>query len=592
MSTIDTFAGRSSPTFVSALKPEADYKAYEPNRKPRPIKSGHFVPVRPNPLPSPKLVSVSQAMCEELELSPEECREDQRFIRWASGDVDALPGLSSVTWATPYALSIYGNEMTNNCPFGTGEGYGDGRAFSIAEVLVNGKRWEVQLKGGGQTPFCRGGDGRAVLRSSVREFLVSEAMKALRVETTRALSLVTSQSETVRRAWYSGKQHAPADVTLHPEFKSLPPEYQKVLVEQTLTRAKEPDIVVHEPTAITARVSPSFIRVGHVELFSRRTRTGDEDKLKDLEAFVQHLFEREFPEVEGDTFQDRILAMLVESSKRIATLTADWVRVGFVQGNFNSDNCLVAGRTMDYGPFGFIEQFEPLWNMWVGGGSHYGFLNQPAAGSKNFTSLVNAVSPLLDPANRLKALEISDLHEDYAIHLVSVIWMQKLGLSEWTESSASLMGELLGLMESTKADYTLFWRNLSYIPEKYTSTSEVSHTMLGDVFYCTLSKEQALNWDTWLSRWISLLGVDVSMNGLEISTAMKLVNPKFVPREWMLVVAYTAAKAGDYSALEEMAQVFKSPYTEQSSCISSKYFTKSPSTAADGIGIGGTSFMT
>ena len=260
--------------------------------------------------------------------------------------------------------------------------------------------------GAGTTPFSRGFDGRAVLRSSVREFLVSEAMYHLGVPTTRALSLVVSQTEKVQRVWYS---------------------------QDVCNPTRGPNVLIQEPTAITCRVSPSFLRVGHVQLFERRVKKSQKEnlaQLRELFMIVRHCIFREYPEVvkrkscreidldriaecdpnwriwkgEGQKdqlvvsleWQQAILDMLREASTRFAALLANWIRVGYCQGNYNSDNSLVGGRTMDYGPFGFIEKFSPLWNCWVASSPVYGFLNQPNAGHMNFGSFAKAVLPLLD----------------------------------------------------------------------------------------------------------------------------------------------------------------------------------------------------
>jgi uncharacterized protein YdiU (UPF0061 family) len=185
-----------------------------------------------------------------------------------------FPGISQqrmslcvkVGWATGYALSIYGTEYTHQCPFGTGNGYGDGRAISVFEGVFNGQRWEMQLKGGGSTPYCRGADGRAVLRSSVREFLAQEYMHALGVPTTRSLTLYVSKSETVARPWYSQDAHS-----------------------------TDPDIMVDNPVAISTRVAPSFLRVGQLELFARRVRGNAHQRaLEELRMMVSHLIDREY----------------------------------------------------------------------------------------------------------------------------------------------------------------------------------------------------------------------------------------------------------------------------------------------------------
>lgn len=168
----------------------------------RQVFSGHYVPVTPTPLPDPELVAHSSSLFRELGLS-NALAHDETFLRFFAGDLSvARAPMRPVGWATGYALSIYGTEYIQQCPFGTGNGYGDGRAISMFEGLFKGRHWEMQLKGAGPTPYCRGADGRAVLRSSVREFLAQELMHALGVPTSRSLTLVVSRVETVRRAWY------------------------------------------------------------------------------------------------------------------------------------------------------------------------------------------------------------------------------------------------------------------------------------------------------------------------------------------------------------------------------------------------------
>ena len=219
----------------------------------REVKSGHYVEVEPTPLPKPHYVIHSRRFFNELNL-PESLAREEAFMQFFTGNptvaVDSANAgietqrIRTSGWASGYALSIYGQEMVQNCPFKTGNGYGDGRAISVLEVLLaKDQRWEFQLKGGGTTPYCRGGDGRAILRSSIREFLVSEAMAELGVPTTRALCLYVSQSETISRPWYS------------PNAKT-----------------QDPDRMVNEPAAITTRVAPSFLRVGQLELFGRRAK--------------------------------------------------------------------------------------------------------------------------------------------------------------------------------------------------------------------------------------------------------------------------------------------------------------------------------
>ena len=236
---------------------------------PRQVFSGHYVPVTPTPIENPEYITHSPSFFRELGFA-ESLAESPDFVRMFSGDLTQVPEpLRKVGWATGYALSIFGTEYIQQCLFKTGNGYGDGRAVSVLETVIKGKRWEMQLKGGGRTPYCRGADGRAVLRSSVREFLAQEYMHALGVPTSRALSLYVSKTESVDRPWYS------------------PGSY-----------LKDPDVLISEAVAISTRVAPSFIRVGQLELFSRRARHNEHpNAMAELKMIVLHLIDREYADV-------------------------------------------------------------------------------------------------------------------------------------------------------------------------------------------------------------------------------------------------------------------------------------------------------
>ena len=403
----------------------------------RPVYNGHYVSVKPNPLLNPRLVIHSPDMAAELNLSANDVDSDE-FVKYFSGDVYGAfktkkesndengdekknDTIDIKTWATPYALSIMGTRYTSNCPFGTGDGYGDGRAISIGEVAVANTshphaspRYELQLKGAGPTPFCRGADGRAVLRSSIREFLASEAMHYLGIQTTRALSLIVSENgNTSQRPWYSDRNKKSVPSIDDPRLAKYSLEERKQIVFQLNAQSKnDPDIMIEEPNAITCRVAPSFVRVGHLDLFARRATKNVLDdntkpdkttnEFKELEELVWHACFREFPSTCYEPFREKddILSasknLLEHSMEGIATMVAGWVRVGFAQGNFNADNCLVAGRTMDYGPFGFMDEYHPLFAKWTGSGDHFGFLNQINAGFANFAMLVSSVMPIIE----------------------------------------------------------------------------------------------------------------------------------------------------------------------------------------------------
>ncbi len=382
--------------------------------------SGHYVRVTPEALPSPRLVAVSEDMLRQLGLGKEGAREEM-FAKIFSGDVGVLQGLQGHCWATPYALSIYGQELYDNCPFGSGNGYGDGRAISVGEFIGDGgKRWELQLKGAGRTPFCRGADGRAVLRSSVREFIASEAMHHLGVETTRALSLVVSETGTVVRPWYKACGRPKAE---------------------------------ESQVAITTRAATSFIRVGQVELYGRRGGEGRQE----LEALLKHLIKREYSEQVDSplSFPEQLLQMARAFGTRLTKLAADWLRVGFTQSNFNSDNCLMTGRTMDYGPFGFIEKFTPFWNMWHNSGDHFGFMNQPKAAMVNYRSFLSSLEGILSPEQLHQTMQ---QYAQTSQETLDTMWKRKMGTSSYEKG---LHQQLMKLLESSEADYTLFWRTLS-----------------------------------------------------------------------------------------------------------------------------------
>ncbi|MCP9800246.1 YdiU family protein [Synechococcus sp. RedBA-s] len=493
------------------------------DHRPRQVFSGHYVPVTPTAIPEPEVVAHSRTLFNELGLSDALAHDDQ-FRRLFSGDITvAQEPMRPVGWATGYALSIYGSEYIQQCPFGTGNGYGDGRAISVFEGVFNGKRWEMQLKGGGPTPYCRGADGRAVLRSSVREFLAQEFMHALGVPTSRSLTLVVSRSETVRRPWYS------------PNSSSF-----------------DPDILVDNPAAITTRVAPSFLRVGQLELFARRARSGAHpDALNELRMIVAHLIERNYREEidPGLEFSDQVVKLAGLFRDRLTSLVAHWMRVGYCQGNFNSDNCAAGGYTLDYGPFGFCELFDPQFQPWTGGGEHFSFFNQPVAAEANYQMFWSALRPLLEGDTQALA-RLDQIREGFAGAMqqeIEAMWASKLGLISY---DAALVNELLELMVASKVDYTIFFRRLSAIPEQLSALKES--------FYLPSSEQLDGQWTQWLQRWRHQVTISGDLSAT--SAAMKRVNPAVTWREWLIAPAYEQAAQGDYSLVRELQEVFSHPY--------------------------------
>jgi uncharacterized protein YdiU (UPF0061 family) len=708
--TLLAFARHADFSWLSQLEPDPETEDHYPNKTSRQVKSGHYVVVRPTPLPKPTCAIASENMLTALGMTLEEAKTE-RFASFFSGGGGKVGGsgeypskeikeMAAQSWCTPYALSIYGQEMVGNCPFKNGNGYGDGRAISVAEVLIpssiggvhtgqwldaasdiggatadgsGAQRWELQLKGGGTTPFARGADGRAVLRSSVREFLASEAMHALGVSTTRALSLVISGEEKVQRPWYSNSSVEPPSLD-DPRLARFPLEMRKMLIQQFMEQGADPDIMVDNVAAITTRVATSFTRVGHIELFARRARgMKSHTAMIQLQQIVDHVMLREYPaETETSEFRGKsceecpakLLCFLTAAVERFGKLAASWIRVGFCQGNFNSDNCLVGGRTMDFGPFGFIEKYQRNWNMWSGGGDHFSFMNQPSAAFKNFETLANAVLVLFeknqDGSTELAIRQLVSRAEAIMHNEMHNAMRQKLGLSDvsWTQGGGSeLWRRLETLLHDTAADWTLFWRELPCVLEVSTAGDQISDDELvapllspRRVWYSEGSgvpmKDEFVQ---WFRDWVALVSQQTTAGGAagaakataaggagaggagaggagggaggcspsggvgaaaardgfpwagqgvpddelqqgvpNVCKSMRMVNPKYVPREWMLVNAYTLAMKGQFEEVHRLHGLFNRPFDDQGREIDELYYRVAP---AASFKTGGTAFM-
>ncbi len=539
----DDLASLADYSLMKRLSPDPQATEDGEDYYPREVFSGHYVPVKPTPIRDPQYITHSKRLFAELGFS-DALAESDAFMRMFSGDLSSLPEpMSKVGWATGYALSIYGTEYYRQCPFGTGNGYGDGRAISVLEGVFKGKRREMQLKGAGRTPFCRGADGRAVLRSSIREFLAQEHMYALGVPTSRSLSLFVSASEQVQRPWYSDD-----------------------------SRSKDPDMMVSEYVAISTRVAPSFLRVGQIELFGRRARKKEHPQaMQELEAILLHLIEREYSEqIEKNlALSEKIVSLAEEFSKRLTALVADWIRVGYCQGNFNSDNCAAGGFTLDYGPFGFMELFNPEYQPWTGGGKHFSFFNQPRAAYENFKSFCSALEPLL-VSNKKALIQLGEIQRVFPLMMqkqMEKMWASKLGIEHF---DAALLKELFELMMSSYVDYTIFFRELSQVPE----TIEP----LQKSFYGSTSEDKRLlnEWAKWLEKWRSLIDITSDSAREALSRKMKALNPKYILREWHLVFAYQAAKTGDYTLIKTLQEVMDEPYAEHSKEVERQYYRRKP----------------
>ncbi|MGL1934199.1 MAG: protein adenylyltransferase SelO family protein [Fibrobacterales bacterium] len=551
VSTFNDIASLAHYSLMESLTRDPDATEDGKDHDPRQVFSGHYVPVKPTPIPDPEYIAHSTTFFSELGFS-DTLVESPDFMRLFTGDNDHLPEpMHPYGWACGYALSIYGTEYTSQCPFRTGNGYGDGRAISILEGVFNGNRWEMQLKGGGRTPYCRGADGRAVLRSSIREFIAQEHMHALGIPTSRSLCLYVSKTEETQRPWYSEG-----------------------------SRSEDPDVMVAEPVAISTRVAPSFLRVGQLELFGRRARKNEHPQaLEELEKIVLHTIDREYSHAIDNSLStpDKVIALARTYQQRLTSLVTHWIRVGFCQGNFNSDNCAMGGFTLDYGPFGFIDLYDPEYQPWTGGGRHFSFMNQPVAAHANFTVLCSALKQLLtshqDSLNELE--KIQSTFPKVMNSALKKMWAEKLGFPSSINESAltqstELYMELQTLMTQTPVDYTIFFRELSSLPDDITPLKKSFYDI-------QITLESA--WTEWLNKWRTLLDETnqiTSRSNEEISQHMKKVNPKYILREWFVVPAYQQAKEGDYSLVRELQELLNNPYGEQSDEIEQKYYRLKP----------------
>jgi uncharacterized protein YdiU (UPF0061 family) len=445
---------------------------------------------------APALVGWSDRLAEELGLA-----------RPSAAAVEMLAGNRLHPKMRPYAARYGGHQ------FGNWAGQlGDGRALTLGEAVTPGRgRFEYQLKGAGPTPYSRRADGRAVLRSSLREFLCSEAMHCLGVPTTRALSLVATGDDVVRDMFYDG----------HP---------------------------APEPGAIVCRVAPSFLRFGNFEILSANE---EHDLLRDLALL---LIEDHYPELDrGDP--DLFGKLLDEIARRTAVLMAHWMRVGFVHGVMNTDNMSALGLTIDYGPYGWLEPYDPDWtpNTTDFGGRRYRFGHQPTIAYWNLARLCEAMFPLVGDEARLHA-SLAVYRESFERAYTDTL-AAKLGLA--TLEDDELVGQLFALMRASQADLTLCFRALS----DWTPGSPLLDRVAPS-FYAEPKPELAGAWEAWGRVYAQALRRDGRPDE-ERRAVMKRANPKYVLRNYLAQTASDAATAGDTSVLERLLRVLERPYDEQ-----------------------------
>jgi len=488
------------------------------DRHPRQVTGACQSRIAPERVPAPRLLGWSHPLAEQLGLVP------------PSGTaVEVLAGNRVLPTMEPFAACYGGHQ------FGHWAGQlGDGRAITLGELPApDGSRWEVQLKGPGLTPYSRRGDGRAVLRSSLREFVCSEAMHHLGVPTTRALALVTTGESIVRDMFYDGR----------PEL---------------------------EPGAITTRVAPSFLRFGNYQIHAAR---GD---LETLRRLVDFTVRRYFPDLlapgERTANPEAIAAWYAEVARRTAVMVAHWMRVGFVHGVMNTDNMSVLGLTIDYGPYGWLDVYDPDFtpNTTDAQGRRYRFGNQPAIAQWNLARFGEAIAPLLgelDPIHAGLAEYRQTFEREHARQMAA-----KLGLNTLDDpADMHLLVACLELMQVVETDWTLFFRQLSHVDLETAPPVDAlsAHIRargrlkpLEDAFYQEPTEDVIRRWDGWLDTLaIRVKACDFAPGARE--ERMRLANPAVIPRNYVVHDVIQAVTAGDTGPLDRLLAAVERPYEEQ-----------------------------
>lgn len=473
----------------------------------------------------PQLVAWSDSVAELLDIDPNEFERPDFPLMFS--------GASSLEGWLPYSQCYGGHQFG----FWAGQ-LGDGRAITLGEILNSkGERWELQLKGAGKTPYSRFADGLAVLRSSIREFLCSEAMNGLGIPTTRALCLVTTGKFVKRDMFYDGN---PKD----------------------------------EPGAIVCRVAQSFLRFGSYQIHASRGKE-DYDIVRQL---ADYTIRHHFPHLdklngseavtlaaglEGskvvDLTSNKYAAWSVEVAERTASLLAQWQGVGFTHGVLNTDNMSVLGLTIDYGPFGFLDAFDPKYtpNTTDLPGRRYCFANQPDIGLWNIAQFVTTLAA---------ADLISKEEADYSMERYGTKFMdeyrstmtRKLGLPKYNKD---LIGKLLNNLAVDKVDYTNFFRALSNVHADVSVADDKLLVPLKSVLL-DIGQERKEAWISWVKTYIEELMAG-GVNDEERKVAMNSMNPKYILRNYLCQSAIDAAELGDYSEVRRLLKLMEKPYDEQ-----------------------------
>jgi serine/tyrosine/threonine adenylyltransferase len=484
----------------------------------RQVRGAAYSAVVPSAVRAPRTVAFSDEVRSLLGLSRAAC-ESAAFAQVFAGN-RLLPGMR------PYAACYGGHQFGN-----WAAQLGDGRAITLGEALIEGgARLELQLKGAGKTPYSRTADGRAVLRSSLREFLCSEAMHHLGVPTTRALSLVLTGEQVLRDLLYDGN-------------------------------ARE------EPGAVVCRVAPSFVRFGNFELFAAR-----EDEAL-LRALTDYVIGTHFPEID---LRDpgAYAAFFGEVARRTVDMVVHWMRVGFVHGVMNTDNMSILGLTIDYGPYGFLEPYDPDWtpNITDAGGRRYRYAHQPHVVLWNLARLAEALYPLIkatEPLESALSMSVERLSRG-----MDDMYAQKLGLFSFQRepvgadtglaSDQELVDQVLSVLSAREIDMTMFFRLLAAVDcdEEPSLSDAALCAPLLSAYYASPEAGAPAEMAGLLRRYAARVRLDGTPNR-ERALRMNAVNPKFVLRNYLAQLAIDDVEQGSERVLSSLLSVLRHPYDDQ-----------------------------
>jgi serine/tyrosine/threonine adenylyltransferase len=500
------------PAFESRFTEQLPGDPLDENR-PRQVSGACYSRVAPTAVRAPRLIACSPEVAAMLDLTPGYCASIE-FLQAMAGN-RVLPGMD------PHAMCYGGHQ------FGSWAGQlGDGRAINLGEIVnERAERYVLQLKGAGPTPYSRSADGRAVLRSSVREFLCSEAMHHLGIPTTRALSLVATGEQVVRDMFYDGNP-------------------------------------VPEPGAIVCRVAPSFVRFGNFEIFAAR---GEHELLRRL---ADYTILNDYPHL-GAPSREVYLHWFAEVCRRTVETVVHWMRVGFVHGVMNTDNMSVLGVTIDYGPYGWLENVDNEWtpNTTDASGRRYAYGNQPGIALWNLSRFGSALHALIgdvEPLQQAMNTCVADYERQWNAMLAA-----KLGLAGICDAQdMALITGLQALLPRVETDMTIFYRALGDIvllSDRRDSIDDAELLAPLDRAYYVesqLTDSYRADLSAWLRRYLARLATD-GVAPPARRAAMNRVNPKYVLRNYLAQLAIDKAEQGDDSMIHELLDVLRHPYDEQ-----------------------------